>query len=185
MRILIFSLLLLTIFSCVPSAKYSRYTNASQNTLDSIVSYYSETHYSANALKLDEMFTEYHSSLKNLFDTTQISNWQAKIQSIKVGEIVVNNVLYKRVSFKLINGLDIRPKITFEAVYYVQPDSIKKDNVYAKIKNLGNLDNVTFSGKILPKDDGSLLTVYDSLGKDYLFTFPTFNFILTDINKSL
>lgn len=171
-------------FGCANSTKYTKYANAGQNELDSIVSCYNEAHYGANDVKMDEMFTEYHTALKNLFEATNISNWQAKIQSIRMEDMVVNDTVYKRVSFKLIDGLDIQPQITFESAYYVKTDSINTDDVYNKIKELGNLDNVLFSGNILQKKDGSVLTVYESSGKSHSFAYPTFNLMITDICKN-
>ena len=63
----------------------------------------------------------------------------------------------------------------------MKADSTVYDGVYAKIKELGNLDDVLFSGNILFKDDGGVMHVREPKG--YLFTFPKFNLMLTDISE--
>ena len=62
-RVVLFALATVILYGC-SMPKYSKYENATQNLFDSIVSHYSEAHYSINAVALEEMFDEYHKTLK-------------------------------------------------------------------------------------------------------------------------
>ena len=118
-----------------------------------------------------------------MFDTSPVKGWQAQLQSLKSSDITVNGIMYKRITFDLINGLECKPKITFNAVYYAKVDSLQSDSVYQKLKTIGNLEKAKFSGIVRKDEKGSVLTTYKSLGTSYLMTYPTFEITITDISQ--
>ena len=169
--------------ACTQQSAMPKYNSRAQYKLDSIVShYYIASGREFNELALDEMFNDYHSALKDLFNTHSIQGWQAKLQSLKSSDISVNGVQYKHITFDLINGLNCPPKITFNASYYTKNESLQNDSIYRKLKSIGNLQDVIFSGEIVRGQNGSVLTVYESLGTSYLMTYPTFNITITNIS---
>lgn len=188
MQRLIRNILLICVCACVcacgSGTSKPKYDNPAQCQFDSIITHYHEASAKEfNELVLDEMFVQYHDELKGLFDTKQIQGWRAKLQALKSSDIDVNGVMYKHITFDLVNGLDCTPKITFNASYYVNLDSLQSDSVYRKLKSIGNLQDVKFSGNIKKGADGSVLTIYESLGKSYLMTYPTFDLTITNISQ--
>lgn len=170
--------------ACGSGTSKPKYDNPAQRQLDSIITHYhNASTIEFNELALDELFVQYHNELKDLFDTKPIQGWNAKIQSLKSSDIEVNGIMYKHITFDLINGVDCAPKITFNASYYAKLDSLQSDSVYQKLKSIGNLQDVKFSGNIRKKGDGSVLTMYESLGASYLMTYPTFDVTITNISQ--
>lgn len=184
-RIISFMCLCVYFYSCTSgTVNTHKYDNPAQCRLDSLITHYhkaSEKEF--NELALDEMFAQYNDELKSLFDASPIKDWQAQLQSLKSSDIMVDGTTYKRITFDLINGLECKPKITFNAVYYAKVDSLQSDSVYQKLKSIGNLEKVKFSGIIRKDENGSVLTTYESLGTSYLMTYPTFEITITDISQ--
>lgn len=170
--------------ACVPKSPKQKYDNPVQSQFDSIIThYYNASVGEFNELALDELFTQYHGELKTLLASKPIQNWNAKLQALKFSDIVVNGESYKHITFDLINGLDCTPKITFNATYYAKVDSLQNDSVYQKLKSIGNLQDVQFSGNIKRGTNGDVLTIYKSLGTSHLMTYPTFNIHITNISQ--
>ena len=184
-RTILFMCLSLSVYSCTSgTANKQIYDNPAQCRLDSIITYYHKASANEfNELVLDEMFVQYHNELKSLFDTSPVKGWQAQLQSLKSSDITVNGIMYKRITFDLINGLECKPKITFNAVYYAKVDSLQSDSVYQNLKTIGNLEKAKFSGIVRKDEKGSVLTTYKSLGTSYLMTYPTFEITITDISQ--
>lgn len=184
-RTILFMCFCVCAYSCTPgTARIQKYDNPVQCRFDSIIAHYHKASINEfNELALDEMFMQYHNELKSLFDASPVKDWQAQLQSLKSSNITVNGVIYKRITFDLINGLECKPKITFNAVYYAKADSLQSDSVYKKMKSIGNLEKVKFSGIIKKDENGSVLTTYESLGTSYLMTYPTFEITITDISQ--
>lgn len=168
--------------ACTQRPSAPKYDNVVQCQFDSIITHYhNASGREFNELVLDEMFNEYHEALKGLFDTCSIRDWNATLQSLKSSNITVNGEHYKHITFDLINGLECTPKITFNASYFAKLDSLQYDSVYLNLKSIGNLQRVSFSGEIIKGDNGSVLTVYKSLGTNHLMTYPVFNIKITNI----
>lgn len=184
-RTILFICLCICVYSCTSgTANIQKYENPAQCRLDSIITHYHKASANEfNELALDEMFVRYHDELKSLFDASPVKDWQSQIQSLKTSDITANGTKYKRITFDLINGLECKPKITFNAVYYAKVDSLQSDSVYQKLKSIGNLEKVKFSGIIRKDENGSVLTTYESLGTSYLMTYPTFEITITDISQ--
>ncbi len=184
-RTILFMWLCVCAYSCTSgTAHIQKYDNPAQCRFDSIITHYHKASTNEfNELVLDEMFMQYHNELKTLFDASPVKDWQAQLQSLKSSNITVNGAIYKRITFDLINGLECKPKITFNAVYYAKADSLQSDSVYIKMKSIGNLEKVKFSGIIKKDENGSVLTTYESLGTSYLMTYPTFEITITDISQ--
>lgn len=170
--------------ACVSETSKPKYNNPAQCQLDSIITHYhNASAIEFNELALGELFTQYHNELKGLFDSTQIQGWCAKLQSLKSSDIEVNGTMYKHITFDLINGVDCTPKITFNASYYTKVDSLQSDSVYQKLKSIGNLQDVLFTGNIRKGANGSVLTIYESIGTSHLMTYPTFDITITNISQ--
>lgn len=178
MRTITFISCLCCLVACSTSPHQSTFNNPKQAEFDSIIQTYYHKEYSGtlNDIVIKDLANEYKTKVDSFFKATKVENWELIIQGLEVNDKLIGDTLYKCVTFDLKNGLDIVPRITFNSMYLTKAESCNSDSIYIKLKNIGNLDKVRFSGFVLKYDDG-----YISNDPLYM-SYPDFTFLIKDIS---
>lgn len=177
MRTITFISCLCCLVACSAPSRQNKYNNPKQAEFDSIVQvYYKKQLDTFNDILEKDLASEYKMKVDSFFKATKVENWELIIQGLEVNDKLIGDTLYKCVTFDLKNGLDIVPRITFNSMYLTKAESCNSDSIYIKLKNIGNLDKVRFSGFVLKYDDG-----YISNDPLYM-SYPDFTFLIKDIS---
>lgn len=177
MRKLILFCCLFFIVACAPVQR-NKYNNHKQAEFDSLVNtYYNKSHETFNDIIIKELADEYKAKVDSFFNSTKIENWELIIQGLKVNDAMIGDTLYKKVTFDLKNGLDIVPRVTFNSTYLTKSETCESDSIYNRLKQIGNLDKVIFSGYVIKYLDGYISN--NPLNMSY----PDFDFLVKDIHS--
>ena len=147
MKLLLAAFALVLQCSCTHNAPRPAHECERQCRMDSIIQHYcavADTTF--NPIKEAQLFGDYQRDLQSLFRDGRADGFDALLQGLRVDDVVVNDTTYKHVSFKLINGIDAKPQITFDASYYCKADDAATDSVFQRLAGIGNLERVVFSG---------------------------------------
>ena len=178
MRIIAIVACLCCLVACSVSPR-QKYSNPKQAEFDSIMQTYHKKYGDTfNDIVIQELASEYKVKVDSFFNATKIENWELILQGMEVKDKMIGDTLYKCVTFDLKNGLDIVPRITFKSMYLTKVESCNTDSTFVKLKGIGNLDKVRFSG-FLPQYDGGYIS--DS---PLNMSYSDLSFIITDISKT-
>lgn len=179
MRAITFFVCLCCLVACSTSPNQSKFNNPKQAEFDSIVqTYHNKYGDTFNDIVIKELASEYKVKVDSFFNATKIENWEMMLQGLEVKDKMVGDTLYKCVTFDLKNGLDIVPRITFKSMYLTKAASCNADSTFAKLKSIGNLDKVRFSG-FLPKYNDSYIS-----DNPLNMSYCDLSLIITDISKT-
>lgn len=179
MRTIAFFACLCCLVACTTNTRQDRFSNPKQAEFDSIVQSYYKRHYEThNGIVIKDLADEYKAKIDSFFDASKVENWELMLQGLEVKDKMIGDTLYKCVTFDLKNGLDIVPRITFKAMYLTKGESCDTDSTFIKLKGIGNLDKVRFSGFVVKYNDGYISN--DPLNISY----PDFTFVVKDITNT-
>lgn len=179
MKLLLAAFALVLQCSCTHNAPRPAHESEMQCRMDSIIHHYCNMDDTTfNPIKVAQLFGNYQRDLKALFRDGRVEGFDALLQGMRVDDVVVNDTTYKHVSFNLINGMDAKPKITFDASYYCKADDVATDSVFQRLSGIGNLERVIFSGKILEQ---GTLSAQINADNAYLISYPTFHINIDNI----
>ena len=179
MKLLWIAIALVLQCSCTQKATRPAHESEMQCRMDSIIQHYcavADTTF--NPIKEAQLFGDYQRDLQSLFRDGRADGFDALLQGLRVDDVVVNDTTYKHVSFKLINGIDAKPQITFDASYYCKADDAATDSVFQRLAGIGNLERVVFSGNVLQQ---GTLSAQINADNAYLISYPVFHIIIDNI----
>lgn len=179
MKLLLAAFALVLQCSCTHNAPRPAHECERQCRMDSIIQHYcavADTTF--NPIKEAQLFGDYERDLQSLFRDGRADGFDALLQGMRVDDVVVNDTTYKHVSFNLINGMDAKPKITFNASYYCKADDAATDSVFQRLAGIGNLERVVFSGNVLQQ---GTLSAQINADNAYLISYPVFHIIIDNI----
>lgn len=180
MRMIAFIACLCCLVACSTSPHQSKFNNPKQAEFDSIIqTYYKKYSGTFNDIVIKDLADDYKTKVDSFFKETKVENWELILQGLEVNDKLIGDTLYKCVTFDLKNSLDIVPRITFKSMYLTKAESCNSDSIFIKLKSIGNLDKVRFSGFVLQYDDGYISN--DPLNMSY----PDFSFLIKDISNTL
>lgn len=178
MRAITFFACLCCLVACSIPSRQNKYNNPKQAEFDSIVQvYYKKQLATFNDIVEKDLASEYKMKVDSFFNETKVENWEFILQGLEVNDKTIGNTLYKCVTFKLKNGLDIVPRITFESMYLTRAEFCNSDSTFIKLKGIGNLDKVIFSGYLLKYNDGYISNAPLNM------SYSDFTFLIKDISK--
>lgn len=179
MRITTIIVCLCCLVSCSAPSRQNKYNNPKQAEFDSIVQVYYKKHLDTfNDIVEKDLASEYKMKVDSFFNETRVENWEFILQGLEVNDKMIGDTLYKCVTFDLKNGLDIVPRITFKSTYLTKAESCNSDSTFIKLKGVGNLEKVIFSGYLPKYNDGYISN--DPLNMSY----SDFTFLIKDISKT-
>lgn len=178
MRTITFIACLCCLVACSTTPSQSKFNNPKQAEFDAIMqTYHKKYRETFNNIVIQELASEYKMKVDSFFNATKIENWELMLQGLEVKDRMIGDTLYKCVTFDLKNGLDIVPRIRFNSMYLTKAASCNADSTFAKLKSIGNLDKVRFSG-FLPKYDCGYIS-----DEPLNMSYSDFSFIIKDISK--
>lgn len=164
--------------SCTQKATRPAHESEMQCRMDSIINHYCNANDTTfNTIKVAQLFGEYQRDLQSLFRDGRVDGFDALLQGLRVDDVVVNDTTYKHVSFKLINGIDAKPQITFNASYYCKADDAT-DSIFQRLAGIDNLERVVFSGNVLQQ---GTLSAQINADNAFLIYHPVFHIIIDNI----
>lgn len=165
--------------SCTHKAPRPAHECERQCRMDSIIQHYGAAlDTTFNNIKVAQLFGDYQRDLQSLFRDGRVGGFDALLQGLCVDDVVVNDTTFKHVSFKLINGIDAKPQITFDASYYCKADDAATDSIFQRLAGIGNLERVVFSGNVLQQ---GTLSAQINADNAFLIYHPVFHIIIDNI----
>ena len=179
MKLLLAAFALVLQCSCTHNAPRPAHECERQCRMDSIIQpYYAVADPAFNPIQKARLYGAYQRDLQSLFRDGRADCFYFLLQVLRVDDVVVNDTTYKHVSFKLINGIDAKPQITFDASYYCKADDAATDSVFQRLAGIGNLERVVFSGNVLQQ---GTLSAQINADNAYLISYPVFHIIIDNI----